>query len=406
MTTQPISRSRHVFIDESGDPDTDLDKAGVSEYFVLTAVVVDSLDLPQEERKAQGIVDRFFPKGEIKSSRVGSNLSRRSQILDEVCDLRFKHYSQVIDKSRVHTESGLRFRRSFVKYVNRALYTNLFQAFSNLYVIADRYGRSEFMEGFLDYLERRIPQRLFERAEIQFADSFDQPFIQVADLIAGTIQRCYSGRDPMSTLDGLREHTIIIDEWPPRFPEPLGVEKLDQMERFDYLVRSRAFQQVDLFIEERARSEDEYVQAQVAAARYVLYHFRAVDPEEYIPTAKLHRHLIELGFPMSERVLRSRVIASLRDEAVFIASSRKGLKIPYSVSDLREFATMVNSQLVPYLSRLEICREYFLLATNGELDIVQEEEFPQLARYLRGGPNLALKATPPKTLGSRDGSNP
>jgi hypothetical protein len=382
--TFPNTSSRYVFVDESGDPDIDLSKKGVSDYFVLTAVIVEADVLEDEENRAKAIIDRYFPRGEIKSSSIGSNLPRRVAILADVSRLKFKHYSQVIDKSLILTDSGLRFRRSFIKYINRILYKNLFEAFSDLHVLADEHGKSDFMLGFSDYLQRRLPQRLFERSTFEFSDSSDHPFIQIADLVAGTINRCYSGEDPISKLEVLREHTIIIDEWPPRFPEPLGFEELSEPARHSYLVRHHAIDQANDFIEERSLSEDIYEQAQIAAVRYLLYHFRSVDPEEYIPTASLHDHLANLGLFMTERTLRQRVIAALRDHGVFIASTRKGIKIPYTVTDLKDFVSTVNSQVVPYLNRLEICRRHFLLATNGELDIVNKDEFPRLSSYLSG----------------------
>jgi len=366
-----------------------LSKSGVSDYFVLSAVIVDAENLQEQEEAAREIIDRYFPKGEIKSSSIGSNIQRRKRILAEVSKLEFTHYSQVIDKSKIHADSGLRFRRSFVKFINRILYKNLFEAFSDIHVIADEHGKSEFMDGFADYLQRRLPQRLFERSTFQYADSFSKPFIQIADLIAGTINRCYSGQDPIELLSLLREHTIIIDEWPPRFPEPLGYEELSEQDKHSYLVRHHAIDQANQFLEELSLSDDIYKQAQVAAVRYLLFHFRSIDPEEYIPTSALHNHLSGLGFIMSERTLRQRVIAVLRDHGVFIASNRRGIKLPYSVSDLKDFVTTVNSQVVPYLKRLVLCRRHFLLATNGELDIVNASEFPELYGYLSAMPNAS-----------------
>ena len=88
---------------------------------------------------------------------------------------------------------------------------------------------------------------------------------------------------------------------------------------------------------------------------------------------------------MSVRVLRTKVIGRLRDIGVFIASSRKGIKIPYGVEDLRDYAQRVNSQVVPYLKRLQITRNHFKLASEGDLDVVNKDEFPDLYRYLSGG---------------------
>jgi len=184
--------SRHVFIDESGDPDLQVQKRGVSEYFTLCAVIVDSSSLAEEHGKAQEIINKFFPGGEMKSSAVGNNLLRRQRILEEISALAFTQYSQVIEKGLIPMETGLRFRRSFVKFVHRTLYRKLFQAFTHLHVIAHQHGKSDFMRGFGDYLERRLEGGLFEGGDFKFGASRDFPFIQVADMIAGSIQRCYS----------------------------------------------------------------------------------------------------------------------------------------------------------------------------------------------------------------------
>jgi len=376
------AKSKYVFVDESGDPDIDLSKSGPSDYFVLSAVIVDSDHLDSEQELVKEIIEKYFPKGQIKSSKIGGNVQRRRKILQDVSKIRFTHYSQVIDKSLILSDSGLQFRRSFIKFINRILYKNLFESFSDINVIADQYGKSDFMMGFKDYLLKRLPQRLFERSTFDFANSADFPFIQIADLVAGTINRCYSGKDPSEILEIIKERTIIIDEWPPRYPKPFGYENLSESDKLDYLVRFKATQQADIFIEKLSKSSDEYDQAQIAAVRYLLFHFRSSDPEEFILTKSLQKYLSNLGFNYTIRTLRQRVIAALRDESVFIASNRFGIKLPYSVSDLKDFVSKVSSQVVPYLKRLEICRRHFLLSTNGELDIVDPREFPELAKYL------------------------
>ncbi len=374
--------SRHIFIDESGDPDADLTKAGPSGYFVLTAVIVDSEFLEREEQKVRAISQRFFSGKEIKSKQVGKNRARRKEILKAISDVNFRHYSQVVDKGLILPESGLKYRKSFVKFISGILYEKLFESFTDMHVIADEYGTSEFMKSFSDYLQNHIPQRLFETSTFDHADSVDHPFLQIADFVAGTINRCYGAKDPMSVLEQLRSHTIIIDEWPPKYPEPLGYDDLSRADQYSYLVRKHALRQAERFIDDRWNSGDFYEQAQIAAVRHLLYHFRSVDPREYITTASLRWNLAELGFAMPVRTLRQRVIAALRDESVFIASGRAGIKIPYSVSDLRDYVSTVSGQVVPYLKRLQLCRKHFLLATEGDLDIVGESEFPDLARYM------------------------
>jgi hypothetical protein len=375
--------SKHIFLDESGDPELDYKKNGVTDYFVLTSIIIPSDRLDKFNKDIKNLQTKLFSGGEMKSSNIGSNRKRRIKVIDEISQLDFKHYSQVIDKSQIISDSGLQFRRSFIKYVNRILYENLFDTYSELHIYADQHGTSEFMNSFPEYLNRRLPQRLlFEKSSFQFAESTQYPGIQLSDLIAGTILRCYSGKEPMAILEPLHKNTIIIDEWPPRFPEPIGFDELEQLEKYSYIIRHHALKQAEEFIESNSLDDNFEVKAQVAAVRYLLYHFRSIDPDEYISSKSLLRHLHNLGFPMSERMMRTKVIAKIRDDGVFIASTNKGIKIPYSIHDLRDFVNSVNSRVVPYLHRLEICRDYFKKATEGELDIVNENEFPQLYSYL------------------------
>ncbi len=67
-------------------------------------------------------------------------------MLEAIADLDFKHYTQVIDKTKIYSDSGLRYSRSFVKYISRALYENLFKAFTELHVIADQFGHHRCYE--------------------------------------------------------------------------------------------------------------------------------------------------------------------------------------------------------------------------------------------------------------------
>lgn len=374
---------KHVFVDESGDPNLSTTKAGVSEYFVVTAVIVDGAVLSEEEHKAQNIIRRYFPGGELKSSKIGRSAIRRRKILKEISGLDFKHYSQVIDKSQVRSDSGLAFRRSFIKYVNRTVYRQLFQAFTDIHLIADEHGKTEFMQGFADYLKRKLPPALFETATVEFGDSRRFPFLQVADVIAGSISRAYLGKDPMSILEHIRSKTIIIDEWPPRLPRPTNLSQVDEPEKVNLLVRNHSYRYASNFVDMYATSQNPHVQAQVAAVRYLLYHFRSIDPEEYVPTSLIQDHLQDMGSPMSERMLRSRVIGKLREDGVVIASSHRGIKIPYSVEDLMRFVARVNAEVTPYVGRLSRCRKQFLIATEGKLDIVPEREFPELHRYVQ-----------------------
>jgi hypothetical protein len=384
MPLNPMG-SRHIFVDESGDTNIAIGSGGGSNYFVLTAVIVNSERLQAQESAAREIITRFTPKGELKSKHIGSNQERRRKVLAAINNLDFKHYSHVVDKAKIYSDGGLRFSRSFFKFINRQVYDRLFSAFREIHVVADEYGTSEFMKGFVDYLGRHLRPDLFEPRTFQFGASEANPFIQVADIIAGSVLRAYSGKDPFDILLQIKGKTIIVDEWPPRAPEPLTSQPLPRAECLNHLTRTHAVQKAESFIQINVSNQNPEVQAQVAAARYLLYHFRAVDPEEYVTTSRMQEHLSELGFSLSERAIRDTVIGKLRDEGVFIASARHGIKLPFNVNDLFAYADQVSSVVEPYLRRLRQARKHFMLATEGALDIASEERTPELHRLLEEG---------------------
>lgn len=378
--------SRHVFIDESGDPYLQTEKAGVSKFFVLSAIIVDDDQLSEVDKKAREVIQRRFQTGEMKSATVGGDTRRRLKILQDISSVPFRHYSQVVDKSEVLTSSGLRYKKSFIKFIHRSMYQRLLQSHHSLHVIADEHGTSDFMREFGSYLEKRLPLNLFERSSFRFGDSRNYPLIQFGDMIAGTIARVYSGVESLEVLEPLRKQTIIIDEWPPKIPVHSSTGTMPD-NSLDIMVRQQAVSQAQKFVDDYTESEDTLIQAQVATVRYLLYHFRSVDPEEYIPTSIARRHLQELGHEMSERMLRAQVIGHLRDSSVFIVSSSKGIKIPFNVEDLRRFVTQVDERVSPYLARLQVLRRHFLLSSSGEIEIIKESEHPNLHKMLRRLPN-------------------
>jgi hypothetical protein len=131
------------------------------------------------------------------------------------------------------------------------------------------------------------------------------------------------------------------------------------------------------------RKHDEMTQAQVATAQYLLYQFCCVDPKKYVATENLRSHLLDLGFAMGKRMLRSQVIGTLRDRGVFIVSSSKGIKIPFNVADIGRFVKQVDNEVLPYLNRLQLLRAHFLLASERRLEIVDPLRFPKLHALVR-----------------------
>ena len=90
-------RNQIAFIDEFGNNGLYFDKEGVSNTFIVTAIIVSGEKLKGLETELEKIRKSNFQTGEIKSSKVGGNDTRRLNIVTELNALDYHIFSIVID---------------------------------------------------------------------------------------------------------------------------------------------------------------------------------------------------------------------------------------------------------------------------------------------------------------------
>jgi hypothetical protein len=186
----------------------------------LVAQVRDSVDAIRRE---------FFGKAEMKSSAVAKNDERRLAILRRLAALEISTFSFAVDKRELDREGGLAHRKSFFKYLNRLLYERIYTTFDQAQVVADEYGREEFMKGFVAYVNRELNQlNLFAR-DVIFAKSNEEVVLQVADMVSGSLARVLDpgkrSKEADAILDVIKLRSVGIDVWPPRLPRRTFVRR-------------------------------------------------------------------------------------------------------------------------------------------------------------------------------------
>ncbi len=129
-----------AYIDETGNSDLETNKVGASDYFIVSAIIVSYDKKLELEEKTENLRLKYFQTGEIKSSGVGSNDKRRAKILAAVNNLDFKFYAICVDKNEINKDSGLQYKKSFLKYINGMLYSRLFTSFLDVHIVSDEHG--------------------------------------------------------------------------------------------------------------------------------------------------------------------------------------------------------------------------------------------------------------------------
>ncbi|WP_193315716.1 DUF3800 domain-containing protein [Janthinobacterium aquaticum] len=368
-----------AFIDESGNHDLDTSKDGASSYFLILAILVSAEHASTLANEIEKIRLKYFGLGEIKSSSTKDK--KRSEIISELKLLDFRFYALAIDKKRISKDTGLKYKKSFIKFTNGILYEKLFRAAENLTIYADGHGSSEFMESFEKYINENHGPDLFSTSKIEMVDSRNNVMVQLADFLVGTVAKVYenkaTGEAKKNFLEFLRQKRISIDEWPPHFEiDPLGTAVSDEV---DSEISKISLRTASHFLKENIDNYDTEVAIQHATLSYLLFQARFPMLEKFTTTNEILEHLSEQGFNgITKQYLRSNVIAKLRDHDVIIASSTKGYKIPTTYSDITGFADLVDGITMPLLGRLKKADELFALGSAGKIKVLDEQRFKSL----------------------------
>lgn len=374
-----------VFVDESGDSNLNTILEGTTNLYTIVGVIV-----PTESRgEFDRIHSELFGVTELKSSSLRPERRRRKIAM--LSELPFKFSALVIDKAAIGKESGLSYKRSFIKYMHRKIFDRFDRAYSGVTIVADQHGTNDFMAQCKRYYEQKytkpmqhyISLPIEPRFNFMFGDSKEWRGIQVADLIAGSVRRLYENQDD-DVLGPIRSKQLAIEVWPKQIASSVSDSRLDT---YDDLIKDVSVKSVLNFLRDNDQSDDETIQIQVDTLGYLLDKF-SDDPNHFVATKEIVRYLTEYqGYSeIGEQKFRN-IIGLLRSEGVAVVSANSGYKIPNSHADVQLFITKVLSIVDPYISRLGRFRDLLIEASHGEYDIfkaegVEANELDRVSKYL------------------------
>lgn len=371
-----------AFVDEFGNNSFDFKSQG--SHFIVAAVICKEDTLAELEFGVEQIRKRYFQAGEIKSSGVGPNHTRRKIILSEIAKLKFSIFSVVVDK-RALTGKGFEIKKSFYKYLNNLVYKELFRTYPRLELCVDEHGGNDYMDEFQKYVRKHHQRDLFSGAEFYIKNSKNSYFVQLADFIAGTLGYIYDETKKSTFSDDyfqiLKPLIARIDI----FPRKLSFDELKESnidDAFDSEIAAVCFQRINSFLE-NAKDEDQDTKDQISFLNLLLLFQRANPKNKYVSTTEVFNHLYQSSSRnMTVEHFRSKVVGSLRDKGVVIASSRDGYKIPTCSKDLHKFISHGKRIILPMLNRIREARQAIIMATGNDLDLLSQNEYSKLKKLL------------------------
>lgn len=382
------------YIDEYGDKSIDYKKDGVSTFFIVTAIVIDAENETNYSQRVAEIRKKFTQAPEIKSKNFSDkDFSKRLNLLSELIQLDFYIYSIVVDKRRIWENSGLAFRNTFFKYINRIFDLELYRYYPFLELRADEHGDDKFMNGFISYFNKHHYQtELFRSPSFKFARSEDEPLIQVADFISGSLSKFFDPKKEVDNadkiMDIIKPKILHLREWPEM---PLELYKSIGEDDYQFNQEIAEFSQkiINDYLVEMESETDEIIIQQTIILNYLLFRFKN-NPFEYVYTDELIQRIKQRKqTALSTQLFRNKIIANLRDKGIIIVSSQNGYKIPCSKADIISYFNRNNQIIKPMLSRIEMTNRLIKIATDNKIDILEFSEFHDLSEMIKISKNKA-----------------
>jgi len=372
-----------AFADEFGNNSFEFETQG--SHFIVATVICKNDKLKKLQEDIDNIRKKHnFQTGEMKSSGVGPNHSRRKRILEDIAKLDISIYAVIVDKRKLEGK-GFGFKKSFYKYLNNLLYKELYRTFPQLELYVDEHGSNDYMREFKKYVEKNHERNLFSGSNFNIQDSKQSYFIQLADFVAGTLGYIY---DETKKSEHSDEFERIISSKISSlnfFPKEFSFKELEETnidETFNSQIAEVCYLRAQNLIDNETGTDQQKID-QINLLKLLLLFQRANIRNRYISTYEIFNHLNQNRKEnLREEYFRTKVVGNLRDRGVLIASSRDGYKIPTCSDDLDNFIKHGKRVIMPMLSRIREARNVIKLATGNDLDILDKDAFHELKDIL------------------------
>ncbi|TGM60065.1 DUF3800 domain-containing protein [Leptospira vanthielii] len=375
---------KYLYLDESGNSGLHFSKEGVSKYFVVAGILFEESNSDNLINLSRLISKKYFSNSEIKSSNIGNDIKRRKEILNEIIKGDFHIYAIIFNKQSIF-KNGLKYKRSFYKYLNKIAYKTMYDLIPSLSIRADEHGSKEFMESFSLYISKNFKtSHLFSKSDFKFENSKSNPITQIADFVAGTIAKHYENElDPKEILFPIinSNKLLPIQFWP---KQEYGNTKQSEDERLfpytdlDNIIFDISQRSSKVFIDENSSSKNEEILLQVETCKIFLFNSTYGNRGKYIPTTVIVNQLNIDKKRITEKQFGRTVIGPLRDSNVFITSNTNGYKLITSEADLREFIKYFDHFIKPMIKRIKKYRETILIASQNQIDFLDSKDYDYL----------------------------
>ena len=153
-------------------------------------------------------------------------------------------------------------------------------------------------------------------------------------------------------------------------------------EKYDEVIMKQSVNLSYQYIEQNRKSEEIDEKIRIDFLKFLLFNLKE-NPNDYVYTQEILDNLNAIReVKINHHNFRSTIVSKLRDKGLIVASSNKGYKLPVCLADLYDFVNLSSLTIHPMIQRISKCRDQILLATNHEIDILNQKEYDYLKRII------------------------
>ena len=376
---------QYAFIDEYGDYRFDFEKGNGSPHFIVVAILLKESNKESLESELVQISQKYFQTGTLDANIIDHSPTQTMQLINDLKDLPFSVYAYVIDKRKIREDHGILYKTPFLKYLNRKIYDDLNRTFEQLDLATNEQESKLFIREFKNYIRTRSIPDLFNYSTFGFNQTQSDSLLQLANLITRILATGYERTiytDQYRSFSKIFKSKIAAVNLLPQDYKNFLFDYQPEHSKYDEIIIKQAVNLTYKYIEKHRKSEEEDERLRLDFQKFLLFNLKE-NPDEYVYTEEILDNLNAIrDVKLNPHNFRSSMVSKLRDSGLLIASSNKGYKLPVCLNDLYDFVNLSSLTIHPMIQRISKCRDQILLATNNEIDILEQKEYDYLKRII------------------------
>ncbi|MHA8065775.1 DUF3800 domain-containing protein [Aquirufa sp. ROCK2-A2] len=374
-----------IFGDEFGTHSLNKADPQIISHFIYTAIAIKESNLQNALSLRDEISKRYLSSQKLKSSskalRDKNNFQKRLDVVKAICEeLDCAIYCLVVDKLSLESE-GLKFKEVFYKFFQRIFLEQIAKNYNNYSVIMHNIISDEYAIGMQKYLQKKNPSTLFNEYTYKMCTDDEEPLIQFADVLSGSLGRIFSSSHKHHRWEEL--YDIISQKLikPFIFPNSSKSNIVYENDKNDEKIDVEIYKIVQN--DGEALLNDSSDKTLNSILEHLLFYqkiapFKLVETYELIPIV-----FRNTGVTITAEQLR-RYIRDIRYKGIMVVTlmGKSGYKLASSKADILNYFSHYMKYVLPMLHKVEIANNIFKGKTTGDFIPLDEREVNVLKRII------------------------